>query len=145
MGKRRETSKSHAKQQADPVKILEESAVLLGLPKNDWHSLTTTIKRLVRVVEQHVPKLEGFITDVCQEMEQLESSLQQSSSSSSSPSKDMKDSSLCYDDSESTTTATTVTTATTIASTKNEEEGEEKQRNHNKRKKSERKERMANA
>jgi len=141
--KRRETSKSLTKEQADPVKILEESAVLLGLPKNDWHSVTTTIKRLVRVVEQHVPKLEGFITDVCQEMEQLESSLQQSSFSS--PSEEMKDSSLCYDDSESTTTATTVTTATTTASMKLEEEGKEKQRNHNKRKKSERKERMANA
>ena len=47
------------------LEILKKTAIELGLDENDLESVLPTVQKLVKVVTQHVPRLENFVDEVC--------------------------------------------------------------------------------
>ena len=52
--------------QLDSISTLQDITEILGLPKGDIHAVVPTLKKLVRIIMQHVPKMESFVDEVCQ-------------------------------------------------------------------------------
>jgi len=54
----------------DALEILSQTAAELGLKDSELHAVLPTIQKLVKVITQHVPKLEDFVEQVCQTVEE---------------------------------------------------------------------------
>ncbi len=54
---------------AEAMKILRQTASVLGLQHQQMHSVLPTVQKLVKVITEHVPRLEQFVEEVCDVVE----------------------------------------------------------------------------
>ena len=54
-----------ANENAEAMRILRLTAQALGLKNGELHAVLPTVQKLVRVITQHVPRLEEFVEEVC--------------------------------------------------------------------------------
>ena len=50
----------------DALRILRATAAELGLGNNELQAVLPTVQKLVKVITEHVPRLENFVEEVCQ-------------------------------------------------------------------------------
>jgi hypothetical protein len=64
--KEKTLSSKQSDENSEAMNILRQTAAVLGLGNTELHSVLPTVQKLVKVITEHVPRLENFVEEVCE-------------------------------------------------------------------------------